>query len=75
MLPYDGHTVALRPDFTTEVMPRHGWATLTDAARACGLSHTTLLRIQRGEVAPGARAIAALMAGTGEDFEALFVVT
>ena len=71
----DAHTLALAPTFITEVMPARGWTSLTDAARACGLSHTTLLRIERGEVAPGPRAIAALIAGTGEPFDRLFTVT
>lgn len=74
MLPYS-HTVRLAPTFVTEVMPAHGWETLTDAARACGLSHTTLLRVERGEVAPGHRVIAAMLAATGEPFERLFTIT
>lgn len=74
MLPYS-HGLILAPTFAAEVMPAHGWDTLTDAARACGLSHTTLLRLSRGEVAPGHRIIAALMAATGEPFERLFCVT
>lgn len=67
--------VALAPTFTAEVMPALGWATLTDAARACGLSHTTLLRVSRGEVSPGSRVIAALLRGTGRPFADLFTIT
>lgn len=67
-------TVRLAPDFTERVLPAHGWATLTDCARDAGLSHTTLLRISKGETEPGPRAIAALIDATGDPFERLFVV-
>lgn len=51
-----------------------GWPSLAAAARAIGVSDTTLARALLGESAPGARLIAALMAalGNGWSVEAVF---
>lgn len=69
------HTVRLRPEaFTPRALQSYGWSSLTEAARKCGLAPSTLARCHRGEVDPGATAIAALLRGTGKKFEDLFTI-
>lgn len=68
-------TLALRPDaFTADALAARGWASLTEAARACGLAPSTLARCVRGEVAPGPFVVAQLLDGTRAAFGDLFVV-
>lgn len=49
------------------------WNGTVQAARI-GISQPTLNRIRRGEIAPGEKFIAALLAATGAPFEEMFEV-
>jgi lambda repressor-like predicted transcriptional regulator len=78
----DAHTVSsdasvkLRPEaFTREALAELGWSSATAAARAVGVSSSTLRRAIAGDIAPGERLIAALIAGSGKSFDDLFIVT
>lgn len=66
-------TVALRPD-AVQTLTRDRWATLTEAARACGIAPSTLARCAQGKIDAGPVLIAALLSGTGLSFDDLFVV-
>lgn len=50
------------------------YGSLTALARAAGIAPSTLARCRRGELAPGATVIAALLRTTGRPFDELFVV-
>lgn len=68
-------TIRLRPDaFTPEALHSYGWANPRQAALACGVAPSTMRRAIAGEIAPGERLMAALMASTGRTFDSLFVV-
>lgn len=69
-------TIKLRPEaFTADALKRHGWDSPTAAARAIGVSSSTLRRAIAGDITPGERLIAALIAGTGSSFAELFTIT
>lgn len=69
-------TVRLRAEaFTSEALAEHGWGSPTAAAKAIGVSSSTLRRAIAGDIAPGERLIAALIEGTGRSFDQLFIVT
>lgn len=69
-------TIRLRPEaFAPDKLAEHGWGSPTAAARAIGVSSSTLRRAIAGEITPGERLIAALIAGTGKTFDQLFTVT
>lgn len=69
------HVVGLRRGaLSPRALKAYGWQTPADAARALGLSPSTLRRVIAGDIAPGERVIAALLAGTGHTFEGLFEV-
>lgn len=70
----DRRTLRLRPEAIDDQLKLHGWSTLTEAARACGLAPSTLARCYRGEVDPGPYVVAQLLDGTGAPFDQLFAV-
>lgn len=59
-----------------EALARYGggYDTVTEFARACRLSGSTLRRVLSRELLPGPRMIAALMVKTGLPFEKLFEI-
>ena len=59
----------LRPQFLTD----QGWRSMSEAARACGVSTSTLTRVAAGDADPGPAVIAGLITATGLPFEQLFV--
>lgn len=68
-------TIALRPEAVTdEELARYGWDSLNAAAKALGISRSTLARCKDGEMAPGNYVIAALLVGTRRPFDQLFAV-
>ena len=68
-------TVRLRPDaFTQQALASYGWASRKAAAEAVGVAPSTMRRAIAGQIAPGERLIARLIAGTGHTFDALFTV-
>jgi lambda repressor-like predicted transcriptional regulator len=69
-------TIRLRREaFTSEALQQYGWASPTAAARAIGVSSSTLRRAIAGEITPGERLIAALLTGTGKTFDDLFTLS
>jgi hypothetical protein len=73
--PTPTRTVRLRPEaFTPEALAQYGWPSPYAAAKAIGVSSSTLRRAIAGDTAPGETLIAALLDGTGRKFEQLFVV-
>lgn len=68
-------TIRLRAEaFTAEELARYGWASPTAAAKAIGVSSSTLRRAIAGETAPGETLVAALIHGTRRPFDQLFTV-
>ena len=65
----------LNPDAFRATMHAQGWPSVTAAAAAIGVSHTTLHRALAGDCSPGERLIAALLRVTGEPFETLITTT
>lgn len=68
-------TIRLRPEaFTPAALKGYGWANPRQAALACGVAPSTMRRAIAGQIAPGERLMAALVASTGRSFDALFTV-
>lgn len=69
-------TVSLRPSaFTPQALEQYGYASPTAMAKAIGVSSSTLRRAIAGEIAPGERLIAALLATELAPFEHFFTVS
>lgn len=71
----DAHRrIYLHPDFQSKVMPRMGWSSLAEAARAAGISPTTMSRLARRNIGAGEDTIAGLLSATRLPFARLFVI-
>lgn len=67
--------IVLRPEAVDEeALLSYGYATLSEFARACALSGSTMRRVAARQTDPGPRLIAAVMLRTGRRFEDLFEV-
>lgn len=68
--------VRLRPSaFTQTALTQYGYGSATAMAKAIGVSSSTLRRAIAGEIAPGERLIAAILATELGPFEHFFTVT
>lgn len=74
MHPSPPAVIRLRRDAYAAWVARKGLGGETAQAECIGVSQSTLNRVLNGEVAPGERFIAQLLAATGAKFEKLFEV-
>jgi hypothetical protein len=66
--------IRLRPDAFAAWAARLGLETEGAQAEHIGVDRTTLSRVRRGDIIPGERFIAAVLAASGCKFEKLFEV-
>lgn len=66
--------VRLRADALAEWAAREGLGSEVAQAERIGIDRSTLSRVRRGEITPGERFIAAILAATGAKFEYLFEI-
>lgn len=73
--PVRKRTVRLKAGaLSPEVLAAHGWSSVSEAARALGLSPSTLTRVINWSIVPGPTVIAALLDGTRRSFTTLFEI-
>ena len=66
--------IRLRADAFAAWAARKGLETEGAQAEHIGIDRATLSRVRRGEIAPGEKFIAALLAASGRKFEQLFEI-